>query len=179
VLHLRDLMQRDVLAVAPDLTLRELVELFAEQEVSGAPVISGGKVVGVVSTTDIYDLREDVAGLAPRGRGSPDDGEVVGRRSGEPLGLFADEWEPSDVDAQAWLRATRDQDWDILDAYTVAEIMTRDVVSQPSNTTVKKAARYMLEAGIHRVLVIDGGVLQGIVTTTDIVRAVAQGRLKG
>lgn len=175
-LHLRDLMQRDVVAVAPDLTLRELVELFAEQEVSGAPVISGGKVVGVVSTTDIYDLREDVGGLTPSGGTL---GEVAARRSGEPTGLFADEWEPSDVDAQAWLRATRDEDWDVLDAYTVAEIMTRDVVSQPSNTTVKKAARYMLEAGIHRVLVIDRGVLQGIVTTTDIVRAVAEGRLKG
>jgi len=172
-------MQRDVVAVAPDLTLRELVELFAEQAVSGAPVTSGGKVVGVVSTTDIYDLREDVDGLAPRGRGTPVEGDVAGRRSAEPLGLFADEWEPSDVDAQAWLRATRDQDWDVLDAYTVAEIMTRDVVSLASRTTVKKAARYMLEAGIHRVLVIDGGVLQGIVTTTDIVRAVAEGRLKG
>jgi CBS domain-containing protein len=172
-------MQRDVVAVAPDLTLRELVELFAEQEVSGAPVISGGKVVGVVSTTDIYDLREDVDGLAPRARGTPDDGEAGGRRSSEPLGPFADDWELLDVDAQAWLRATRDENWDILDAYTVAEIMTRDVVSLPSNTTVKKAARYMLEAGIHRVLVVDGGVLQGIVTTTDIMRAVAGGKLKG
>jgi CBS domain-containing protein len=172
-------MQRDVVAVAPDLTLRELVELFAEQEVSGAPVISGGKVVGVVSTTDIYDLRDDVAGLAPGAAGTPGEGDIVGRKSAEPLGLYSDEWEPSDVDAQAWLRATRDEDWDILDAYTVAEIMTRNVVSQPSSTTVKKAALYMLEAGIHRVLVIDGGVLQGIVTTTDIVRAVAEGRLKG
>ena len=172
-------MQRDVVAVAPDLTLRELVELFAEQEVSGAPVISGGKVVGVVSTTDIYDMREDVGGLAPRVGGPLGDGEVAARKSGESLGFFSDEWEPSDVDAQAWLRATRDQDWDALDAYTVADIMTRDVISQPSDTTVKKAARYMLKAGVHRVLVIDHGVLQGIVTTTDIVRAVAEGRLKG
>jgi predicted transcriptional regulator len=38
MLHLKDLMQRDVVAVSPDLTLRELVEVLTEQEVSGAPV---------------------------------------------------------------------------------------------------------------------------------------------
>ncbi len=57
--------------------------------------------------------------------------------------------------------------------------MTRDVVSQPSNATVRRAAQYMLDAGVHRVLVIDNGELQGIVTTTEIVRAVAEGKLEG
>ncbi len=67
---------------------------------------------------------------------------------------------------------------DLLDQYTVADVMTRKVLSRSSGTTLKQAARYMLDAGIHRVLVIDDGELQGIVTTTDIVRAVADGKLK-
>lgn len=177
MLRLRDLMQQDVLAVSPDLTLRELVELFAEQEVSGAPVVSGGKVVGVVSTTDIYDLRKDATGFSPSDGVLPDEGDAVpqrGRAGGRP-----DAWEPTEVGEQAWLQATRESDWDILDEYTVAEVMTRDIVSQPSSASLKKAARYMLDAGVHRVLVIDDGVLRGIVTTTDIVRAVAEGKLKG
>ena len=57
--------------------------------------------------------------------------------------------------------------------------MTREVLSQPSNTSVTKAAHHMLGLGISRILVIDKGELQGIVTTTDIVRAVAEAKLKG
>jgi CBS domain-containing protein len=57
--------------------------------------------------------------------------------------------------------------------------MTREVISQPSETSVREAARYLLDVGIHRVLVIDNGQLQGIVTTTDIVRAVADGLFQG
>ncbi|MGD2152686.1 MAG: CBS domain-containing protein, partial [Gemmatimonadales bacterium] len=87
-------------------------------------------------------------------------------------------WDPSE-EALDWARATRERDLDMLDQHTVADVMTREVLSQPSSTPVKKAARHMLGLGISRILVIDNGELQGIVTTTDIVRAVAEGRLKG
>jgi predicted transcriptional regulator len=179
MLHLKDLMQREVVAVSPDLTLRELVEVLTEQDVSGAPVVSGGKVVGVISTTDIFDLHEEISGLSPAGGDEQDEAEPAPRRSGGGRDFFSDTWEPGEVGAEEWARIASRRDWDILDAYTVADVMTRDVVSQPSKTNVKKAARYMLEAGVHRVLVIDRGHLQGIVTTTDILRAVAEGKLKG
>jgi CBS domain-containing protein len=178
MLHLKDLMQRDVVAVSPDLTLRELVEVFTEQDVSGAPVVSGDKVVGVISTTDIFDLHEEISGLSPAG-GEADEAELMPRRAGGGRDFFSDAWEPGEGGAEEWARIASQRDWDILDAYTVADVMTRDVISQPSKTSVKKAARYMLEAGVHRVLVIDRGHLQGIVTTTDIMRAVADGKLKG
>ncbi len=56
--------------------------------------------------------------------------------------------------------------------------MTREILSRPSGTSLRKAAGYMLEHDVHRLLVIDDGELQGIVTTSDIVRAVAEGKLK-
>lgn len=176
MLKLNDLMQRDVVAVSPDLSLRELLEVFTEQGVSGAPVISGGKVVGVVSTTDIYDLREDAPNIS-LDAGTRQELESLPRR-GAPE-FFADSWEPTEVGVPSWVQATRDREWDILDEYRVSDVMTREVISQPSGTALKKAARYMLEAGVHRILVIDRGELQGIVTTTDIVRAVADGKIKG
>ena len=181
MLRLKDLMQRDVVAMSPDVTLRELVEVFAEREVSGAPVVTGNKVVGVISMTDIFDFREDTSSvsLGPDGpldepRGSPR------KRSGTPASdFFSESWDPTEIGTVEWMRTTRDRDWDLLDEYTVADAMTRNVLSQPSGTTLRKAAQYMLDADIHRVLVIDDGELQGIVTTTDIVRAVAEERLKG
>ncbi|NIR42635.1 MAG: CBS domain-containing protein [Gemmatimonadetes bacterium] len=56
--------------------------------------------------------------------------------------------------------------------------MTREVKSQPSRATVQQAPRYMLDSGIHRVLVMDERELRGIVTTTDIVRAIADGSVQ-
>ncbi len=176
MLQLKDVMQRDVVAVSPDLTLRELVEVLSEHEVSGVPVVLNGKVVGVVSTTDIFDFREETSGSRPS---DASDGPSGPPRRGTSFESFSDTYELADAETLEWMRTTRSRDWDLLDESTVADIMTRKVLSLTSTTTVKKAAAYMLDAGVHRLLVIDGGELQGIVTTTDIVRAVAEGRLKG
>ena len=49
----RDVMTRDVLTVRPDMTLTELDEHLVEANVSGAPVVEDGQLVGIVSQTDI------------------------------------------------------------------------------------------------------------------------------
>ena len=56
MLKLRDIMTRDVVSAAPDLTIREAMELLSERHVSGAPVVDGGKVVGVFSASDLLAL---------------------------------------------------------------------------------------------------------------------------
>jgi CBS domain-containing protein len=172
MLKLKDLMNSEVVSVSPDLTLRELLEVFTELEVSGAPVVTGGQVVGVISMTDVFDLQEENGGLSLRP--GVDEPENPGRKRGGSQ----DSWDPSEGEL-GWARTTSSRDLDLLDQYTVADVMTREVLSQPSNTPVKKAAHHMLGLGISRILVIDEGELQGIVTTTDIVRAVAEGKLKG
>jgi CBS domain-containing protein len=168
MLRLKDLMTREVITVSPDLTLRELLEVLGEGGMSGVPVLAGGAVVGVISMTDIFDFREEAADA------DLDAGAAPARR-----GALPDSMEAAEPDAVEWTKATRTSDWDILDAHTVADVMTRNIVSQPSGTAVKKAANYMLEKGVHRILVMDDDKLQGIVTTTDIVRAVAEGVLEG
>ena len=59
-----DAMQSGIISVSPELPLDELEELLAGEEISGAPVTnSAGKVLGVVSKTDIIRfLSEQVAG---------------------------------------------------------------------------------------------------------------------
>lgn len=181
MLKIEDIMQADVVSVAPDLTLREVMEIFTEEEVSGAPVVSDHKVVGVISTTDLLSFRGDRPGYLTRPGTEFDDAtETAGGRSeSSPLEFFVEGWGPWEADALAWMRGAREAKWDLLDEYTVADVMTRKVISRPSNTTVRQAASYMLEASVHRLLVIDDEELRGIVTNTDIVRAVAEGRLEG
>ncbi len=60
---------------------------------------------------------------------------------------------------------------------TVRDVMTTDVVSLPSETTLAEAARTMREQDIGDVVVADGTNLTGLVTDRDIVvRAVAERR---
>lgn len=180
MLRLKDLMNPNVVSVAPDLTLRELMEVFTEQEVSGAPVVSGGVVVGVISMTDVFQFQEDAPEITLQPGAAQDEGNgAPARKAGSTTEYFAETQEPSEIEAFEWMKATGGEDWSLLDEYTVADVMTRDVMSQASDTPVQAAARYMLEHQIHRVLVVDQGQVRGIVTTTDIVRAVADGALGG
>ena len=58
---------------------------------------------------------------------------------------------------------------------TVGSVMTNAVVSLPPGAAVQEAARIMVPAGVHRILVVDtGGELVGLVSSSDIVRAVAE-----
>ena len=62
---------------------------------------------------------------------------------------------------------------DALDRHTVAEVMTRRVMAMPPGADAITAASRLRTADVHRVLVVDGDRLLGIVTTSDITRAVA------
>lgn len=65
-----------------------------------------------------------------------------------------------------------------LEQVTVSELMTRELKSLSPNCTVEQAADFMRQNQIHRVLVMDGSRLLGIVTTTDVATAVAEHRLR-
>ena len=56
MLRLRDIMTTDVLSVSPETSVREAMELLTRRHVSGAPVVAGGKIVGVVTGNDLMML---------------------------------------------------------------------------------------------------------------------------
>ena len=66
MLRLRDIMTTDVVSVPPDATLREVAEVLAERQVSGAPVVDGGRVVGVITATDLVRFESPEAAPRPR-----------------------------------------------------------------------------------------------------------------
>jgi CBS domain-containing protein len=142
MLRLRDIMTRKVVSAAPDLTVRDAMELLSERHVSGAPVVDGGKVVGIVSATDLLDLLADLNDTTPS--------LTFRRRKGRTTPL-------EDV--------------------TVDEVMTRKVHSLPPDCLVDEAAVLMGEKQIHRVLVMQGDVLLGIVSTSDVAKAVAEHKI--
>lgn len=63
---------------------------------------------------------------------------------------------------------------------TIREVMTKDPVCMPADTTVLDAARTMRDRNIGDVIMLEGNRVAGIVTDRDIVvRALAEGRNPG
>jgi CBS domain-containing protein len=57
---------------------------------------------------------------------------------------------------------------------TVAEVMTREVITVSSGSEVSQAARIMLDAGIKRVPVLEGRRVVGILSRRDLVKVIAR-----
>ncbi|HVV84426.1 MAG TPA: CBS domain-containing protein [Kofleriaceae bacterium] len=58
-----------------------------------------------------------------------------------------------------------------------ADVMTRQPITTGVGASLAAAARAMVQHRIHRVLVVDGGRLAGVLTTSDLTRAVDDARL--
>jgi CBS domain-containing protein/anti-sigma regulatory factor (Ser/Thr protein kinase) len=61
-LKVKDVMTRDVLTVAPGDRIAQLAELLQEEQISGAPVVAEGKLIGIVSVKDLVSalLKSDL-----------------------------------------------------------------------------------------------------------------------
>ena len=184
MLRLRDVMTTDVVTVDPDMTLRDAMELLARRHVSGAPVMTGGKVVGVVSSTDLMELAAGSPGVPTERDDSADWGDweaVPVWRDGvyAPATYFTDLWADAGADTTTRVAHPSGPEWNALEEHTVAEAMTAGpAYALPPSASVYQAADYMRRAGVHRILVMEGGTLVGLVSTMDVARAVADHRLE-
>jgi len=67
-LQIKQIMTRDPISVDPDLTVEEAAQLFLEHKISGAPVVDkGGKIVGVITGSDVHRLLISLTGVGQRG----------------------------------------------------------------------------------------------------------------
>ncbi|MDX1660609.1 MAG: CBS domain-containing protein [Gemmatimonadota bacterium] len=187
MLKLRAIMSEDVVTVSPEATIRDAIEILRADQVSGIPVVSGERVVGVLSVSDVLDFEVETPSVpAERSQqvewGGLEDEEAdpgLAAEAGEtpPAAFFIGMWADAGADVRERFDAVEGPEWDRLGDYAVSEAMTTSVYALPPDTEVPEAAAYMLEAGIHRVLVMEDSRLLGIVSSMDIVRAVAERRL--
>lgn len=141
-----DLMSENVFTVAPDTPLTVVANRMLEYGVSGMPVVDNGRVVGVVSETDIMH----------RERAVPDRDGLV-------------DWIAHYPDDPPRAK---------LEARTAGEAMTSPAVTVAPDRSVADAAALMLDLGIDRLPVVSGGLLAGILTRADIVRAFARAQVR-
>jgi CBS domain-containing protein len=137
-----DVMSRDVLTVEPQTPLRDVARLLFDRGISGVPVCDGERrVLGVVSEGDILFKEHDPASDARRGRLA---------------------WLLAPDATQALAKAH---------AVTAGEAMSTPAITISPYRSVAAAARLMVERGVNRLPVLRDGVLVGIVSRADLVRA--------
>lgn len=65
----------------------------------------------------------------------------------------------------------------LFEGTSVRELMTSPALTITPDASIREAAQQMLSAGVHRLFVTSGERVAGVISITDIVRAVATGRL--
>ena len=187
MLRLRDIMTRELVTFAPDLSLREAADALLERHLSAAPVVAGGRVLGVVSTPDILGFVASAPPPTPPDRDEDEDWAAEVEESPEREELEDDE--PSGRWFAELSSATDDElverfgepasppTHDVLALHTVSDAMTHGARALPPDAGVDEAADLMRRESIHRVLVVDDDRLLGLVSALDIACAVAEHRL--
>lgn len=180
MLTVRDIMNPAVVTIGPDATARQLARLLADEGISGVPVLDpGGALVGVVSATDLVRLAAEdadvhvTASALPPDRADLPDPLFDEEPDPDPYGYFLPEDSP--FAGQSLLDQFTESE---LDEASVRDIMTPVTFSVRPGDTVKELADFLMRGRIHRAVVMEDERLLGIVTSGDVLRAVAAGRLK-
>ena len=174
MLKVSDIMTRTVLTVEPETTLRDAAELLSAKHIGGAPVCRGNKVVGVISLGDIVDFTTSAPDEAVADAGtSPTDRGDASERQDRAAASFYMDLADDDADVDDRMRDPEFVERRLYDEHVVEEAMSRDPIGVAPNDSVVTAADVMRRRGVHRVLVLEGGKLEGIVSTMDLARALA------
>jgi CBS domain-containing protein len=143
-----DLLTDAVVVIPQDMSLQGAARRLIESQVSGAPVVDDeGRCVGVISAGDFVLW----AGKEKNPRAQPTN-----------PGCVCASWQIVEADEMS-------------DECRVRHLMTTDPVTVILSTPVQKLAQMMLDAHIHRLIVVDRQHHPvGIISSTDILAALAR-----
>lgn len=143
----RDLMSTGLLTFLPDMGLEAAARAMAERGVSGAPVVrDDGQLVGIITEGDL--IKRLAAPSAPK------------------EGWFASLFRAPESEAARFAR---------VHGRTVKDAMTMDVASVGEDATAEQVAHIMETRGVRRVPVLREGILVGVVSRADLLRALIIG----
>ena len=140
------IMTHEVITVTPDTTVNDAAAKMLDNHISGLPVVDDtGKLVGIVSDGD-FMRRSEIGTQRKRARWLQ---FLVGPGK----------------EATEFVRAS---------GRRVADVMTPDPVTASEDTTLDSLVETMEKHNIKRVPIVQFGRITGIVTRTNLLRAVAQ-----
>jgi CBS domain-containing protein len=140
-----DIMEREVVTIAPDASVHDLVLLLRERDLGGVPVVDGERrLVGIVTESDLVVEDADV-------------------RLPHYFELFGN---------LVYLGGQKkfEERLKKMVGNAVADVMTTEVFTVAPDDPAERAANIMVDKKVNRVPVVDGDRLVGIVARHDIIR---------
>ncbi|CAH0305326.1 CBS domain-containing protein [Roseomonas sp. CECT 9278] len=140
----RDIMTTELVTVPPDMPTDALATLMADRHVSGAPVVDAdGRLVGLVTDGDLM--------------------RRLSAREDKPASFLAALLGANAAQATSYARAH---------GRRVRDLMSTDLATVTEEATVEEVAHILETRRIRRVPVVRDGVLVGVVSRADLLRAV-------
>ena len=141
----QNIMTRDVVTIKPNASVHEAATLMAKHRISGIPVTTAVKqLLGIVSEGDLLERVE--VGAEPKAK------------------WWLDGFSNAQALASRYVKAH---------GATVADVMTRQVATVRPDAELDEVANVLQAHRVKRVPVVQDGKLLGIVTRSDIVKAVS------
>jgi CBS domain-containing protein len=128
--------------LGPDETVESAIKLFAESGISGAPVVDGGRLVGILTEGDLIFQDADVK--------APGFLDILGGLI--PLGSW-DEYRKEALKSAG---------------VTVDEVMTRDLITISPDASLAEASTLMADKRVKILPVAEDDILRGVITRMDI-----------
>ena len=148
----KDYMKKDVISFKPDDSIFTVAESFYKHHISGAPVVEGNEVIGVISETDIIKfMRISI----------PEESEATAEPHLLTLLLAGL------VKGRIALKKSLEK----LAEIEVKDLMCNVVISITSDHSIPDAATVMCKNKVNRLPVIDNGKLVGILSRADLIKA--------
>jgi CBS domain-containing protein len=141
-LRVADIAHEEWPTLGPDDTVESAIKLFAESGTSGAPVVDGGRLLGIITEGDLIFQDADVK--------APGFLDILGGLI--PLGSW-DEYRKEALKSAG---------------VTVDELMTRDLITISPDASLAEASTIMAEKRVKILPVAEDDILQGVITRMDI-----------
>ena len=149
-----DIMTNDVLMAYEGWSIKRLSEFLIKNKISGAPVIaSDHSLVGVVTQSDVVRFESN---------STEEKGRLLKQVYDEFVGL------EYDAALQEQMLSKADENC------TVNQVMTKNVVQIDVSSSFQEVAYVMLQNGIRRIFVTKNGLMNGVISGSNILRAIAK-----
>jgi acetoin utilization protein AcuB len=135
-------MSKNPMTVMPATTVEASAQLLLKQKIGGLPVVEQGRLVGIITTSDIMQAFIDLTGaseetstridfvMAREGTGFAEASRIIAQEGAEVLGLgtYRKKWGETPVcylrlrsaDAEAIAKALKERGYEVLGVYPVA-----------------------------------------------------------
>jgi len=124
------IMTKEVVKLNVTDTLTKAEGLFKKHKIRHIPVVSGNKIIGMLSYTDLLRIS------------------------------FADAIDDDEEEVDAT----------VYNMFSVEQVMAKNLVLISPDATIKEAAEILATKEFHALPVVEGSLLVGIVTTTDLIK---------